>query len=67
MVIDSIEKIKKDIFERIAIGYSNSLDFYKGYLCAFFMADIIKSWEEFEQLNDWIGTLDIKGGNDDDK
>ena len=64
MAIDSIEKIKKDIKERIDIRYSDSFEFYHGYICACLMADIIKSIKEYNELIDWMKTtLDLKKGS----
>ena len=62
MALDSIEKIKQDIKERIEVNYIRSFDFYHGYLVACFMADIIKSGKEYGELVNWIKTLGLEGG-----
>ena len=47
-MIMSIEKIKRDIQERIDANYSRSFNFYHGYICALYMANIIGQSMEYE-------------------
>ena len=58
-MIMSVEKIKRDIQERIDANYSCSFNFYHGYICALYSANIIKMRKEYEELKDWIESLDL--------
>jgi len=58
-MIMSVEKIKRDIQERIDVDYSRSFNFYQGYICALYMADIIKRPEEYAELKGWVESLDL--------
>jgi len=58
-MIMSVEKIRRDIQERIDANYSRSFNFYQGYVCALYMADMIKGPEEYQELKDWIESLDL--------
>jgi len=57
MAVDSIAKIKKDIKQRIKSDLNCSLSFYIGYITAMYVADIINSFEEYDLLFDWVGSL----------
>lgn len=51
----NFERIKSAIIERININYSKSLEFYSGFIVAFYLENVI-NMDELKELRKWLNS-----------